>query len=67
MDAYQYFVCGHVKPVLFYDIGIEDTTYVMAEVLQSQRQGIKNALYKTYLILRKDGQIHTTHCTCLAG
>ena len=67
LDGYQYFVLGHVQPVSFYDPGIQNYVYLMAEVLPSQRQSNKKDYYKTYIIAHKNGEILTAHCTCMAG
>ena len=71
IDSYQYFVCGHVQQVMFYNPNMGDLVYLMAKVLPSQRQGVKTEMYSTYLVVHnggdKDGQIHTAHCTCMAG
>ena len=53
---------------MFHDPEVDDYVYLMADVLPSQRQsGKKTDLYHTYLIVHKTGEIHTTHCTCMAG
>ena len=67
LEGYEYFFRKHVQPVFFHDPEIEDYVFLMADVLPSQRQGGKKDMYHAYLITRKDGCIHTAHCTCMAG
>ena len=67
LDGYQYFSCGHVQPVLLHDPKIQDVLYLKADVMPSQRQSSKKDMYKTYLIVHKNGEIVTAHCTCMAG
>ena len=67
LEGYQYFVLGHVQPIMFHDPEIKDYVYLKADVLPSQRQSNKKDLYKTYIISHKNGEILTAHCTCMAG
>ena len=67
LDGYQYFVCGHVQQIFLYDPNMKDVLYMKADVMPSQRQSNKKDMYRTYLIVKKSGEIITAHCTCMAG
>lgn len=68
LEGFKFFIGRHVQPVMFHDPEVDNLVYLMADVLPSQRQsGKKVDLYHTYLIAHKTGEIHTAHCTCMAG
>ena len=67
LEAYNYFVSGHVRTVYFYE-SAEQSKYVvlMAEVNPSQKS--PNNPHKAWVIIHKeDGQIMSGHCKCKAG
>jgi len=69
LEGYNFFVSGHVQEVSYH--GLEDKSkfcFVRSEVLPSQRQGVKQKLYKVWIALNKrEGWILTANCTCMAG
>lgn len=67
LDAYDYVICGHVQDVRYHDID-EEFCVLKSEILPSQRQGHKTAMYQAWIIINKvENYIHTANCTCMAG
>ncbi len=67
LEAYNYFVSGHVRTVYLYEPS-EQSKYVilMAEVNPSQKS--PNGPHKAWVIVcKKDGEIMIGHCKCKAG
>lgn len=56
MNGYKYFVYGHVQQNQFYDTAVEEYTNIMAAAFPSQRQCMKNTIYKAFLIVHHDGR-----------
>lgn len=62
-EAYNYFQSGHVQEVKVWPIQ-ESTTILKAKV-PSQRA--PDQAHEAWLAVRKDGQIISAHCKCMAG
>ena len=67
LEAFNYFISGHVRTILFYELSRQSQFCVlMAEVNPSQKS--PNETHKAWIIVQKqDGQVMTGHCTCKAG
>ena len=63
LDAYNYFQSGHVRPVRIWCL--EHVCILMALVNPSQNAPDK--AHNAWVATRKDGDIITVHCTCMAG
>ena len=68
LEAYDYFVCGHVHECFYADIKGTDFCYVKSKVLPSQRQGEKAKPYEVWVCINKlQGWVLTAYCDCMAG
>ena len=69
LEAYNYFLCGHVQRCYFYDVPSSECCFVRSFVLPGQRQNLKNVseLYDAWVCLNKSGVIHAAACSCMAG
>ena len=68
LEGFNYFANLHVQDVTIHEPDMEDWCYHRAQVLPSQRQGLKTTMYSTYLVVnKKTGSILTVHCTCMDG
>lgn len=69
LEAYNFFVCGHVQDVYYNNISDDSKfCFLKSEVLPSQRQGLKQTLYKAWVAIeKKEGWVLTANCTCMAG
>jgi len=67
LEAYNFFVSGHVQDVSIHNIKESCFSFVKTSVLPSQRQGLKQQLYQVWLALHKKGWILSANCTCMAG
>ena len=69
MDAVNFVLCGHVQEVKYHKISDSSEFCAMrAQVLPSQRQGVKTQLYDAWIYVHKEkGYILTANCTCVAG
>ncbi|XP_065919203.1 uncharacterized protein [Dysidea avara] len=67
LEAYNYFISGHVRTVLFYEPSRQSKFCILvAEVNPSQKS--PSETHKAWIIVQKeDGQVMTGHCTCKAG
>ena len=63
LDAYNYFQSGHVRLVKVWCV--KEVKIVMAHVNPSQRAPDKP--HYAWVATRKEGEIITAHCTCMAG
>ena len=63
LDAYNYFQSGHVRPVRIWCL--KHVSILMALVNPSQNSPDK--AHCAWVATRKDGEIITVHCTCMAG
>lgn len=65
LEAYNYFVCDHVRNIKQHDLSeTSPVAFVAATVAPGQR--IKEK-YKPWVCVRRSGCIVATHCTCAAG
>ena len=68
LQAHNYFENGFVQTIKTTAAGTGNSmVFMKADVLASQRVGVKNIPYKAWVLLKKAGQIMTAHCTCMAG
>lgn len=67
LEAYNFFVSGHVQEVYIHEIKETDFSHVKSSVLPSQRQGQKQTLYDVWVTLHKSGWVLCANCTCMAG
>ena len=67
LEAYNFFVSGHVQDVSIHAIKNTSFFYVKTSVLPSQRQGLKEQLYEVWIALHKTGWVLSANCTCMAG
>ena len=67
LEAYNFFVSGHVHDVYITEVRVKTFLCVKAGVLPSQRQGEKAILYQVWVIMHVKGWILTANCTCMAG
>lgn len=67
LEAYNFFLNGHVQEVYHY--GIKDTEYcfIKSTVLPSQRQGKNQTPYEVWICLHTTGWILSGNCTCMVG
>ncbi|KAH9379029.1 hypothetical protein HPB48_010117 [Haemaphysalis longicornis] len=57
---------GHVWEVLISDMDSSmEYCFLKAQVTPSQRTTAKP--YEAWALVNRDGSVHTTHCTCMAG
>ena len=67
LDAYQFFVCGHVHDIGLKKVKDQDFYFLRSSTLPSQRQGQKEHSYQVWIALHEKGWILTANCTCMAG
>lgn len=67
LEAYNFFVSGHVQDVFIHQIEGSHFSYVKTKVLPSQRQGKKETSYEVWVALHSSGWILSANCTCMAG
>lgn len=67
LEAYQFFVCGHVHDIGIRKVTKQDFYFIRSSVLPSQRQGQKENAYQVWIALHETGWILTANCTCMAG
>eukprot|EP00795_Rhopilema_esculentum_P010137 gene10137-18802_t len=69
LEGYNFFVSGHVHNIFYHEVEEKNKfCFFKSEVLPSQRQGLKQKLYKVWVCLNKsEGWILTANCTCMAG
>lgn len=67
LEAYNFFIAGHVQDVFHHQVKDRDYCYIKSKVLPSQRQGKNQKLYDVWCALHKTGWILTGNCTCMAG
>ena len=65
LEAYNYFLSGHVRTVLVWLVRGSNCCVVKATVNPSQRSP-KDA-HHAWAAVKKDGRIVAAHCTCMAG
>lgn len=66
LEAYNYFVCGHVQNMKQNDISeTSPVAFVAATVAPGQRTTEEK--YKPWVCVGRNGCIVATHCTCAAG
>ena len=61
------FLFGHVQDVFIFKVSNHGFCYIKTEVLPSQRQGLKETLYKVWVALHENGLILCANCTCTSG
>ena len=67
LDAYNYFVSGHVKQVEQCEVG-ESSPVVFVRACVTPGQKVANGPFKPWLCLdKKQGYVVGSHCTCMAG
>ena len=68
LEGYNFFISGHVQDVFSHQIEEKSKfCFIKSEVLPSQRQGVKQKLYKVWIAVNKsEGWILTANCTCMA-
>ena len=66
LEAYNFFVSGHVHDVFYNDIA-ESFCCIKTTVLPSQRQGKKDKLYAVWIVMSLDGWILCANCDCMSG
>ena len=64
LEAYNYFVSGWVRDVLFYK-AVDNVNLLRATVNPSQRSSDKP--HQAWVATQDDGTVITAHCTCMAG
>ena len=67
LEAFEFFVSGHVQDVFVYKLKRTDFLFLKSNVLPSQRQGQAATTYKVWVALHKTGWILSANCTCKAG
>ena len=67
LEAYNFFVSGHVNDVYIHKVAKSDFSLIKSSVLPSKRQGQKETLYNVWVSLHKTGWILSANCTCMAG
>ena len=69
LEGYNFFISGHVQDVFSHQIEEKSKfCFIKSEVLPSQRQGVKQKLYKVWIAVNKsEGWILTANCTRMAG
>ena len=67
LEAYNFFLQGHVQDVFIYLLTNEKFRYLKSQVLPSQRQGQKEKLYDVWIAMHETGWILCANCSCMAG
>ena len=67
LEAFNFFVSGHVDDVFVKDSGLKSFLFFKSNVLPSQRQGEKQEPYQTWIVTHEKGWILSANCTCMAG
>ena len=67
LEAYNFFVSGHVQDVFIHKLPLSTYVYLKSKVLPSQRQGVKEILYDVWVIINNAGWILSGNCTCMSG
>ena len=67
LEAYNFFVSGHVQDVYICDIRRKSFNCIKSEVLPSQRQGERTTLYQVWVIVHCKGWILSANCKCVSG
>ena len=69
LEAYDYFVCGHVQDCFYHPISEDDIfCFIKTQVLPSQRQAEKTVMYDVWVCVHKqEGWVLSASCTCMAG
>ena len=67
LEAYDFFVAGHVKPVAYHPISEESPyCFLKARIIPSQR--VRNKPHDAWVCcVKTTGSIYCAHCTCMAG
>ena len=64
LDAYNYFICGHVHTVYCYCV----ENYVILKALVNPSQKAADKPHSAWVALHKESaEVKTGHCTCMAG
>ena len=68
LEAYDYFVCGHVQDCFYHPINNDDHfCFIKTQVLPSQRQAEKTVMYDVWVCVHKrDGWVLSASCICMA-
>ena len=67
LEAYDFFIAGHVQPV-FHNFITDESPYcfLKAKVIPSQR--VKSKPHEAWVCCtKKTGSVYCAHCTCMAG
>ena len=67
LEAYNFFLSGHVQDVFHHSIKGHDYCFIKSHVLPSQRQGITQKPYQVWCCLHNTAWILSANCTCMAG
>ena len=67
MDAYNYFMSGHVRTIYSRVFGIGGKKIVILKALVNPSQKDPDKASQTWAITKPDGTILCGHCTCMAG
>ncbi len=61
IEAYNYFISGHVQDCFFHEIDNADLSFMCSLVLPGQRQNLRNdsKMYDTWVCLHKSGRIQS--------
>ena len=67
MDAYNYFMSGHVRTIYSRVFGIGRKKIVILKALVNPSQKDPDKASQAWVITKPDGTILCGHCTCMAG
>ena len=69
LEAYNYFVSGHVQKCFYHKVEGSKYCYIRSLVLPGQRQNPRTDgdLYDAWICLHDLGTINNGSCTCMAG
>ena len=72
MDAYKsleacnFFYCGHVCTVFFYETSPAGNYAVLLAKVNPSQKSASN-FHEAWVLAKRNGSIKTAHCTCMAG
>ena len=66
LEAYNYFKSGFVRTVEVWDLRNNSQCVILKSLVNPSMRSPDNA-HQPWVVTKKDGDIVTAHCTCMAG
>lgn len=67
LEAYNYFVSGHVRTVYFYESSERSNYAILTAKVNPSQKSAANPHEAWVIACKEDGQVMSGHCTCKAG